>query len=96
MVTTTLTPLGAGGSALEPVCPQTYTLVSFVSFLINPMTRLLSNRSHPALARSLEDNRIGDKGVTALAAILNKTKITNLKCAAAPECSLSCQRPLTC
>ena len=48
------------------------------------------------LARSLGSNNIGDKGVTALAAILNETNITNLKCAAAPEkCLLSCQRPLT-
>ena len=36
------------------------------------------------LARSLEYNDIGDKGVAALAAILNETKITDLKCAA-PE-----------
>ena len=37
------------------------------------------------LARSLLGNYIGDKGATALAAILNKTKITHLKCAAAPK-----------
>ena len=48
------------------------------------------------LARSLESNRIGDEGASALAAILKETMISNLKCAAAPECSLSCQRPLTC
>ena len=44
---------------------------------------------------SLLGNRIGDEGASALAAILKETKITDLKCAAAPECSLSCQRPLT-
>ena len=48
------------------------------------------------LARSLGHNNIGAAGTTALAAVLNETKITNLKCAAAPEkCLLSCQRPLT-
>ena len=47
------------------------------------------------LARSLESNGIGDEGASALAAILKETMISNLKCAAAPECSLSCQRPLT-
>jgi hypothetical protein len=47
------------------------------------------------LARSLGDNEIGAEGVTALAAVLKETQITNLECAAAPECSLSCQRPLT-
>ena len=31
------------------------------------------------LARSLGDNVIGAEGATALAAILNETKITNLK-----------------
>ena len=39
---------------------------------------------------------IGDEGVTAIAAVLKETKITELKCAAAPKCLLSCQRPLTC
>ena len=47
------------------------------------------------LARSLESNGIGDEGASALATILKETMISNLKCAAAPECSLSCQRPLT-
>ena len=47
------------------------------------------------LARSLAVNGLGDVGVTALAAILKETKITDLKCAAALECSLSWQRPLT-
>ena len=47
------------------------------------------------LACSLRGNGIRDKGVTALAAILKETKITDLKCAATPECSLLCQRPLT-
>ena len=47
------------------------------------------------LARSLAVNGLGAVGVTALAAILKETKITDLKCAAALECSLSWQRPLT-
>ena len=50
---------------------------------------------HTALARSLCSNRIGDEGASALAAILKKTKITDLECAADPQCSLLCQRPLT-
>ena len=33
---------------------------------------------------SIEDNEIGDKGASALAAILKETMISNLKCAAAP------------
>ena len=50
------------------------------------MTRLLHHCSHLApLSHSLERNNIGAEGATALAAILNETKITNLKCAAAPE-----------
>ena len=33
---------------------------------------------------SLSGNDVGEKGATAIAAILNETKITKLKCAAAP------------
>ena len=47
------------------------------------------------LTRSLWRNDIGAEGATALAAILKETMITQLKCAATPGCSLSCQRPLT-
>ena len=36
----------------------------------------------PPCPRSLRYNGIGDKGATALAAILNETNITNLECAA--------------
>ena len=51
------------------------------------MTRLLSH-TIPALPliRSLGRNTIGDKGALALATILNETKITQLRCATAPEC----------
>ena len=49
----------------------------------------------PPIPRSLCDNRIGDEGASALAAILKETQITNLKCAATRQCSLSCQCPLT-
>ena len=48
----------------------------------------------PPLARSLRENKIGDKGASALAAILKETMISNLECAAAQWCSLLCQRPL--
>ena len=60
-----------------------------------PLTRLVFHFLTLPLARSLEGNNIGDQGASALAAILKETKITELECAAAPECSLSCQRPLT-
>ena len=44
---------------------------------------------------SLEDNNIGAKGASALAAVLKKTKITDLKCAlcgleSAPDCVRKC------
>ena len=39
---------------------------------------------------------MGDTSATALATILSKTMITNLECAAARECLLWCQCPLTC
>ena len=58
-------------------------------------THVLSPFPILPLTRSLGDNRIGDEGATKLAAILNKTKLTNLKCAATPKRSLLCQRPLT-
>ena len=47
------------------------------------MTVLISHhlRSAPC-AHSLRYNNIGDKGVSALAAILKKTQISNLECAA--------------
>ena len=47
------------------------------------MTRYSLAISAPPLTRSLYDNDIGDKGASALAAILKETQITNLKCAAA-------------
>ena len=47
----------------------------------------------PQLTRSLCDNHIGDKGASALAAVLKETQITDLKCAAALV--RVCQRPLT-
>jgi len=52
-----------------------------------PLTRAcaLSYTAPTPIPCSLWNNRIGDQGAIALAAILNKTKITNLKCAAAPE-----------
>ena len=36
------------------------------------------------LTCSLDGNRLGDKGITALAAILNETQITHLRCADIP------------
>jgi len=61
---------------------------AFVSAPID--TRLL-----PPIPCSLGYNGIGVEGTSALAAVLKETQITSLECAAAPECLLSCQRPLT-
>ena len=67
-------------------------MFAFVSAPIDTPT--LSPFPILTLARSLAVNGLGEVGVTALAAVLKETKITDLKCAAALECSLSCQRPL--
>ena len=40
-------------------------------------------------------NDIGPEGASVLAAILNKTKISNLKYAANPEARAFCQHPMT-
>ena len=66
---------------------------AFLSMPIDMLT--LSPFPTPPLARSLEFNWIRAQGTSALAVVLKQTKITTLKCAATPECSLSCQRPLT-
>ena len=59
-----------------------------------PLTRACA-LSLPPIPCRLGYNDIGDEGASALALVLNETEITHLKCAAAPECSLSCQCPLT-
>ena len=69
--------------AATPECPP---------FRQRPLTLL---PSFTAPICSIGWNKIGDMGASALAAILNKTMITKLECAATPECSLLCQRPLT-
>ena len=54
-------------------------------FCQRPLTRLLSHHPPtPPLARSLGVNNIGAKAASKLAAVLEKTQITNLGCAAAP------------
>ena len=63
------------------------------AFVSAPLTRLLCAL---LLICSLSWNNIGDEGAFALAAVLNETQITTLKCASALECSLLRQRPLTC
>ena len=68
-------------------------MFAFVSAPVDTPT--LSPSPILPLARSLRGNQIGAQGATALAAVLKETQITHLKCAAAPECLLSCQRPLT-
>ena len=77
----------------QPKCSLKYTPPPFLSSPIDTPT--LSPFPILPLARSLADNGIGAEGASALAAILKETQITTLKCAAAPECSLLCQRPLT-
>ena len=66
------------------------------AFLSMPVdtSALSPSLSHPSLG-SLRGNDLDDEGVSALAAVLKETKIVSLECAAAPECSLSRQRPLT-
>ena len=56
------------------------------------MTRRVYSITVPILplARSLAGRYIGAKGTIALAAMLNETQITNLKCAAAAEVFVSC------
>jgi hypothetical protein len=60
-----------------------------------PLTRACSLTVPQPTPCSLGGNDIGFEGASALAAVLNETEITHLRCAAAPECSLSCQCPLT-
>ena len=47
-----------------------------------PLTRTCPLTVPPPIPRSIGDNRIGDEGASALAAILKETMISNLKCAA--------------
>jgi len=62
------------------------------AFLSAPIETPLSQLPALSLARSLDQNGIGDKGLTALAAILKKTKITRLRCTATTHKRLlSCQ-----
>ena len=48
------------------------------------MPALSPSPYYPSLG-SLYTGNIGDEGASALAAVLKETKITNLKCAAAPK-----------
>ena len=54
-----------------------------------PRSRLVSapcqGCSITILARSLDGNPIGDRGASALAAVLKETRISQLKCAATPS-----------
>ena len=89
------TGIGAGGATAlaatlketkitELKCAPAPEVFAFVSAPVD--TRLLSHCPHTSLIScSLSGNHIGAKGASVLAAILNKTKIINLKCAAALE-----------
>jgi hypothetical protein len=57
-------------------------VLAFLSTPIVTRYSLTIPTPHPSLD-SLYGNRIGDKGASALAAILKETQITNLGCAAA-------------
>eukprot|EP00964_Phaeocystis_antarctica_P119624 scaffold83337_cov64-Phaeocystis_antarctica.AAC.5 len=75
---------GLKGSAITSLrCAVTPRVFAFMSAPIDTPT--LSPFPILPLAHSLGGNEIGAEGASALAAILNETKITNLKCAAAPE-----------
>ena len=73
-------------------CAAAPKVFAFVSAPIDTPT--LSPSPILPLARSLRGNQIGAQGATALAAILNETKITNLKCAAAPKVFAFVSAPL--
>ena len=67
-----------------------------VRFVSAPIDTPTLSPPHPAPCFAVSAvNHIGAEGASALAAILKETQITTLKCAAALECSLLCQRPLT-
>ena len=55
-----------------------------LTFLSTPIDTPLAQFPALPIARSLSFNNIGEKGASALAAVLNDTKITSLKCAASP------------
>jgi hypothetical protein len=60
----------------------------------------MSHRPCPPLACRLSDNKHTNfgrdmSGLLKLVEILPQTKIESLECGPAPECLLSCQRPLT-
>jgi hypothetical protein len=91
-----------GASALAAILKETQItnlgcaaarVFAFVSTPIDAPT--LSPFPTLPLAHRLRGNNIGAEGASALAAILKETQITNLECAAAPECLLFCQCPLT-
>ena len=77
---------GSAVTSLE--CAPPPRVFAFVSAPVDTLALSHHLRSAP---RRLGWNDIGEKGASVLAAILKETKITDLKCAAAPECSLSCQ-----
>ena len=100
IVLSKLLPSAAALTSLK--CARGPTAFEFVA--APPLTRLLCSEFILAytltaptspIPCSLSHNQLGDEGASALAAVLKETQITNLKYAAAPECSLSCQRPLT-
>ena len=63
-------------------CAATPSVFAFVSAPIDTAT--LSPPPTLPMLCSIGWNGIGDKGASALAAVLKETQITNLKCAAAP------------
>ena len=68
-------------SSSRPPGPRTGTLV-LASLCQRPLTRTCPLTVPPPIPRSIGDNRIGDEGASALAAILNETMISELECAA--------------
>ena len=65
-------------------CAAAPEVFASVSAPVDNMPALSPFPSHPSLG-SLQCNDIGDKGASALVAILKETKITDLKCAAIPK-----------
>ena len=60
------------------------------AFVSAPLdTTAFSPSTLRALTHSVSENNIGDKGASALAAVLKKTRISELECAAAPSIRVS-------
>ena len=78
-------------------CAAAPAVFAFMSAPIDTATPHLCSLAYNQLC-GLDDNGRGNytaEGITKLCEGLKGSAVTSLECAAAPECSLPCQRPLT-